>query len=172
MGLNLRKTLVVGDYKIFGDPLFEGMSSFIEGLVQSNHEVLRFDFLKKRIGPCNNCGACNTSEFPCAYLDDFNLFASGLLEADALVLFAEGEFSKPLHNALDKFTAFATDSRKEPHLNKAYLIFLGSEIEEKKMMASWVIALLNVAPEEAQAFRYGKISEKEKAELKALGARL
>ena len=94
MALNLSKTLVVGDYKSFGDPLYEGMSSFIEGLVLGNHEVRRFDLLTRRIGPCDSCGACNTNEFPCSYLDDFNSLATPLLEADSLVLFAEGDFSK------------------------------------------------------------------------------
>jgi hypothetical protein len=169
MVLNLSKTLVVGDYKSFGNPLYEGMSSFIEGLVLGNHEVRRFDLLTKRIGPCDNCRGCNTSEFPCAYLDDFNSLAAPLLEADSLVLFAEGDFSKTLENALAKFTAFATHAKKEPHLQKVYLIYLGTELGEKKNFPSWVIALLNIAPDETRAFRYDRIGESEKTLLKSLG---
>jgi hypothetical protein len=172
MALNLSKTLVVGDYKSFGDPLYEGMSSFIEGLVLGNHEVRRFDLLTRRIGPCDSCGACNTNEFPCSYLDDFNSLATPLLEADSLVLFAEGDFSKALENALAKFTAFATNAKKEPHLRKVFLIYLGTELGEKKNFSSWVIALLNIAPEETRAFRYDRIGESEKALLKEMGQKL
>jgi hypothetical protein len=105
-------------------------------------------------------------------LDDFNCLASELLEAEAFVLFAEGDFSKALLNALAKFRAFSTKAKSKPHLKKVYLVYSGTESGEKKNFVPWIIALLSIAPGETQAFRFDAIGESENAFLKDLGLKL
>jgi hypothetical protein len=172
MALDLTKVLVLGDYKAFGDSLFEGMTSFIEGLTQGQHEVLRYDFREKRIGPCDACGSCNKGEYPCSYLDDFNPLANLILSADVLVLFSEGCFSDALTNALGKFTAFSTHEKRDTHLSKVILVYEGKQNEAKRVLRPWVMGLLNLEPQKARVIRYEKIRDKEKAELRGLGKSL
>jgi multimeric flavodoxin WrbA len=166
---DLPKILVLSDCRRFGDALYEGMSSFIQGLVEGRHEVLRYDFQGKKIKPCVSCFACNAKEVPCSYLDDFNMLGEEMLKADAIAFFAEGFFSPQFLAALSKFIVFSAPPKNPPHIGKAYLFYVGSEEDERQNLPSWIYALLNLGPLKVKAVRFPAIGTAEKRELAALG---
>lgn len=75
---------------ITGSPRKNGNSfamtdAFIKEAEQKGHTVSRFDAAFLKIGGCHACMTCYKTGKACSFDDDFNLIASAILEADAVV---------------------------------------------------------------------------------------
>ena len=170
MPLNLRPLSIWGDYESFGDSLAQAMEAFIAQAVATNHEILRHDTRLLRIQPCQNCGGCFIKEVACAFLDDFNQLAPDLLVSHDLVIFAEGDFSPALKNALSKSRCFSSPEAKGMDLQKVYLIYQGSEQELKKQIHAFFDGVFELGPETTKVVRYAKIGVEETQTIAALAA--
>jgi hypothetical protein len=167
--LNLKGLSIWADYRVFGDPLQQGMDAFISGAVSSNHEIFRHDFQRMKVKPCQDCGGCYQKEVACAFLDDFNLLAPDLLLSQDLVIFAEGSFSTALKNALSKNVCFEK-APKELDLHKVYLVYEGTEKDLQNEIHPLFEGVFALGPETTKVVRYDKITKKEIAALERLGA--
>lgn len=75
---------------ITGSPRKNGNSfamtdAFIRAVEKKGHSVTRFDAAMMKIGGCRACETCYKTGKACSFDDDFNLIASAILEADAVV---------------------------------------------------------------------------------------
>ena len=82
----LRMKIVV----ITGSPRKKGNSfamtdAFVKAAERCGHVVSRFDAAFMNIGGCHACMACYKTGKACSFDDDFNLIASAIIDADAVV---------------------------------------------------------------------------------------
>ena len=75
---------------ITGSPRKDGNSfamseAFIQAVKEKGHTVVRFDAAMMNIGGCHACETCFKTGKACSFDDDFNIIASHILEADAVV---------------------------------------------------------------------------------------
>ena len=75
---------------ITGSPRKNGNSfamtdAFITAAEAKGHTVTRFDAAMKKVGGCRACETCFSTGKACTFDDDFNIIASAILEANAIV---------------------------------------------------------------------------------------
>ena len=75
---------------ITGSPRKNGNSfamtdAFIKAAEAKGHTVTRFDAAMKKVGGCHACETCFKTGKACSFDDDFNIVASVILEAGAVV---------------------------------------------------------------------------------------
>ena len=98
---------------ISGSPHRSGTSAvlvdaLIRGVLESGHQVTRFDAAFHRIQPCQACHACQQNGGMCAQRDDMDELYQKLLEADGVVFASPiyyNDICGQLKTVIDRFYA-------------------------------------------------------------------
>lgn len=88
--------------------------AFMKGAMVAGHDVSRFDAGRKNIKGYKACDTCFSKGIACSFDEDFNLLASMLESADALVLVTPMywfSFTAEIKAAIDKLYAFIIGER-------------------------------------------------------------
>ncbi len=80
-----KKTVVVTGSPRKNGNSFAMTDAFIKAAEGKGHTITRFDAALKKVGGCRVCETCFSTKKACTFNDDFNIIASDILEADAIV---------------------------------------------------------------------------------------
>lgn len=80
----MKITVITGSPRKNGNS-FAMTKAFIDEAERLGHTVNRFDAAFMKIGGCHACQTCYKTGKACSFDDDFNIIASHILEADAVV---------------------------------------------------------------------------------------
>lgn len=80
----MKITVITGSPRKNGNT-FAMVKAFIDEANRRGHSVERFDAAFMKIGGCRACQTCYKTGKACSFDDDFNVIASSILNADAVV---------------------------------------------------------------------------------------
>lgn len=80
----MKITVITGSPRKNGNT-FAMAKAFIDEANRRGHSVERFDAAFMKIGGCHACQTCYKTGKACSFDDDFNVIASSILNADAVV---------------------------------------------------------------------------------------
>ena len=139
---------------ITGSPRKNGNSealaeSFINGAIESGHQVTRFDSAFKEVKPCVGCNNCFSKEnMACIFKDDFNELVTHIMQSDMIVFVTPlywFTYTAKMKAAIDKFYSFLIGNKLETKNKETILLSVcGDEniaefdtlVKQYKMMVS------------------------------------
>jgi multimeric flavodoxin WrbA len=129
---------------ISGSPRKDGNSkalakAFIDGALQSGHDIIEYDIADHNIQGCVVCNSCFSKNRACTFDDVYSKFADLVKDVDALVISTPLYwFSYPaqLKALIDKFYSFEVGQRKLK-IKDAFLLTCG-ELEDERVFSGLV----------------------------------